>query len=179
MIHVLDQLNIERCHLIGHSMGGMIGILMLEKLQSRALSIVNMEANMTAKDSGASLTVVTQSLEEFSSGGYDAFKETVAESHEKGSEKRLQWLSLIPDFVFYKSAKSITQWANSEKILKFFLSAPQKKLFVYGDKNRDKAARLPDTIEKAEIPHAGHRMLADNVEETRRVIENFYREIAL
>lgn len=175
---VLDELKIESFHIIGHSMGGMVGILLLDQLKDRALSLVNLEGNLVEEDCGASISIVnTQTFADFSASGYETFKNGQRNSKEHGVEKRLEWISMIPDFAFYRSAASIVKWSKSEKLLALFLGAPQKKLYVYGEKNGEKAKRLPNFIEKTEIPNAGHRMLTDNLLGTSFAIEKFYQKL--
>lgn len=174
---VLDELKIESFHIIGHSMGGMVGILLLDQLKNRVLSLVNLEGNLVADDCGASISIVdAHTFADFSVSGYETFKDSQRKSKELGVEKRLKWISMIPDFAFYRSAAAIVRWSKSEKLLALFLRAPQKKLYVYGEKNREKGKRLPGFIEKAEIPNAGHRMLTDNLFGTYVAIENFYQK---
>lgn len=173
---ILDQLRIDHCHIIGHSMGGMVGTMLLQQLGKKAISLVNMEGNLVEQDCGASLSIVHQSFEEFSSGGYEQFKKNEAQGKDPGTAQRMQWLSLIPDYAFYKAATSIVEWSKSEKLLPLFLQAPQQKLYVYGERNAAKAERLPSSIATAEIPHAGHRMLTDNLEASYAAIEDFYKK---
>ncbi len=172
---LLKELGIEECHIIGHSMGGMVGTLLLEKLGKNVLSFVNMEGNLTGKDSGASLRVLEQSFDTFCAGGYETFKKKETDTMEPGTTERIKSLSMIPDYAFYKAAESIVTWAKSDKLMEIFTSAPQKKLYVYGNRNSDKAARVPDSIQKAEIANAGHRMLTDNLEGTYETIERFFK----
>lgn len=174
---ILAQQRVDHCHIIGHSMGGMVGTMLLKQLGNKAISLVNMEGNLVAQDCGASLSIVHQSFEEFSSGGYEKFKENEAKANDQGTAKRMQWLSMIPDYAFYKAATSIVEWAKSEKLLPLFLQAPQKKLYIYGERNAAKAERLPSSIAKAKIPNAGHRMLTDNLEDTYSAIEEFYKNL--
>lgn len=175
---VLEQLGIQEFHIIGHSMGGMIGTLLLGQRKTRVLSLVNLEGNLVEKDCGASLAIVEhQTFASFSAGGYEAWKRAEEKTQAPDIHKRLQWLSMIPDFVFYRSATSIVRWSKSEELLALFLNAPQKKLYVYGEKNAEKAQRLPSNIEKAEIQNAGHRMLADNPVGCYLALEKFYESL--
>src|SRR5260221_5662540 len=44
---VLKQLGITKLHIIGHSLGGVIGTLLLQPLQENILSFLNLEGNLT------------------------------------------------------------------------------------------------------------------------------------
>ena len=144
----INKLGITNIHLIGHSMGGMIGILLLERLGSKIKSFVNMEGNLVLSDCGMSREII---------------KLPRKESPEN-------------DAVYY-SSKSIVKWAESEKLLDIFLKAKQKKLYLYGDRCKEKIKSVKGKIEFAEISNSGHFMLRDNPEETYKKIEIFLRNI--
>src|SRR5260221_2002633 len=46
---VIKQLSIKKLHIIGHSLCGVIGTLLLQPLEARILSFVNAEGNLTLK----------------------------------------------------------------------------------------------------------------------------------
>ena len=50
LIALLDVTGIQRVHVIGHSMGGDLGTLFCEAYPARALSLVNIEGNLTPDD---------------------------------------------------------------------------------------------------------------------------------
>ncbi len=50
LVALLDATGIQRVHVIGHSMGGDLGTLFCEAYPARALSLVNVEGNLTPDD---------------------------------------------------------------------------------------------------------------------------------
>lgn len=165
--HLLKDFRFEKLVLVGHSMGGMIGTLLLAELEEKLLGFVNMEGNFVLNDCGASLLVSKTTFEEFSRNVFPELKQSPEASERK------QWLDSTADYAFYGSSHSIVEWSQSEKLLPLFVESPVNKLFVYGEKNRRKVAELPASIAKAEIAQAGHFMLMDNPEETLTVLEGF------
>ncbi len=159
---LVKQMGIRNMHLIGHSLGGMVGILLLERLKAHIASFINMEGNLTLEDCGMSLKAVQYDFDAFKKSGYGKIKSEIAACAELSAPSRLQWLELIPDYVFYTTSRSIVDWSKSGKMLKKFLSSDVRKLFLYGDQNRRKTKCLDSSVETAEIPHAGHFMLMDN-----------------
>ncbi|MDB5179045.1 MAG: hypothetical protein JWN01_988 [Patescibacteria group bacterium] len=159
---VLDELGVKRLHLIGHSLGGMVGTLLLKQLGGRVMSFSNLEGNLVLADCGASKDVAQLSLGKFEQTGYAQMKDKVKGSGEKSASFRSRWLEMIPAFVFYKTSVSIVEWSQSEKLLGLFNGSEVRRLFIYGEKNAYKAEVVSDLVEKAEIPGAGHFMLLDD-----------------
>ncbi|HLD86935.1 MAG TPA: alpha/beta hydrolase [Candidatus Nanoarchaeia archaeon] len=142
--HAIDQMGMESIHLIGHSMGGMICTLLLERMGKRIKSFINMEGNLSEPDIGLSKGIVSRQRVEFN--GSDAA---------------------------YYSAKSIVEWSKSGKLLNAFMDAKQRRLYLYGEKSREKTRQLEGKIQLAEIPNSGHFMLRDNPHQVYASIGHF------
>jgi pimeloyl-ACP methyl ester carboxylesterase len=170
---VLDQLGVKQMHLIGHSLGGMVGTLLLPDLGEKILSFSNLEGNLVGADCGASKDTVQFSIEEFESNEYAQLQQRVAESFEPSAPFRSKWLQAIPAKVFYKTSVSIVEWSNSEKLRTIFNTSNVKRLFLYGSKNARKAGVVSDSVEKVEVPDAGHFTLLDQPEFCYRVLGEF------
>jgi pimeloyl-ACP methyl ester carboxylesterase len=97
---VLDQLKIDHLHLIGHSLGGMVGTVLLEQLGNPILSFSNLEGNLVLADCGASKYVIQFPQDEFEHVGYQRLSEQVRQSGEPSALARSRWLKTIPAFVF-------------------------------------------------------------------------------
>jgi pimeloyl-ACP methyl ester carboxylesterase len=54
-----------------------------------------------------------------------------------------------------------------------YVESNVRRLFLYGEQNRRKREALSTSEAVVEIPNAGHFMLADNPQDTLRVINNF------
>ena len=170
---IIKSLDMRNINLIGHSMGGMVGTLLLDMIPEKISSIINMEGNLVLEDCGTSKDVENLGFEEFHNAEFQKIKDNVKQSNEPSAKYREKWLKQIPDYAFYKSSLSIVEWSRSEKLLKIFLNSEHKKLFMYGNKNKQKIKSLNNQIQLAEISNAGHFMLIDNVEECNKQIEQF------
>lgn len=164
---IIKDLNIQELYLIGHSLGGMVGILLLNPLRNVIKSFINAEGNMVYADCGLSKDVADYNFEDFRNYGYEKVKKGINDN------RRTEAIKKVPDFVFYKTSISVVDWAKSEKLLKSFKDSLVKKMFLYGDKNSEKANILPDSTEKAEVLNAGHFMLVDNPEGCYENIRRF------
>jgi pimeloyl-ACP methyl ester carboxylesterase len=176
---VIGNLKISKIHIIGHSLGGVIGTLLLKKLHEKVVSFINIEGNLTLINSGLTKEIVTYSFEEFSSNKYHQIKENVKKANEPSSKFRGKWLEKIPDYVFYKTSQSIITWVQSDKLFEQFSNTSIKRLFLYGDKNAAlyDGNFLPKGIERVEIANAGHFMLIDNPKACYVAIERFLNEV--
>jgi pimeloyl-ACP methyl ester carboxylesterase len=79
----------------------------------------------------------------------------------------------IPAKVFYKTSVSIVEWSDSEKLRAIFNVSNVRRLFLYGSKNARKASVVSDSVEKVEVPDAGHFMLLDQPEFCYRTLAQF------
>lgn len=148
IIHeAINLLGIRDFYLIGHSLGGMVGTLLLEEFGKRIKGFINMEGNLVGSDCGDSRRIASMTAQRF-----------------EGSA------------AVYRTSVSIVNWSDSEKLLPKFLNAPQRKLYIYGDRNKNKALSLEGKVPTAQIPNAGHFMLKDNPLETYHKIEDFLRK---
>ncbi len=158
--------------LIGHSQGGMIGTLLLEKELDIA-GFVNMEGNFVLADCGASLPASEKTEEDFSRNYYPALLRELKSSDDPNERRRAEWLSATPDYAFLRTSRSIVQLSRSEELITTFATSTVRKLFIYGDKNRRKKDVIPASVPTAEIPHAGHFMFMDNPESTWEQVQTF------
>ncbi len=168
---IFVSLGLKNIHLIGHSMGGMVGTLLLEMTPEKIISLINMEGNFVLEDCGTSKDVEHLTFQEFHEKEYEKIKKKIKNSNESSTKHRLGWLKLIPNYAFYKSSLSIVNWSRNRKLLHIFLDSKHKKLYVYGDKNGFKVNSLQGEIQLAEIANAGHFMLIDNFTNCAEQIE--------
>ena len=167
---IIEKLCLEKIHLVGHSMGGAIGLLLIEKVPARILSFTNLEGNLIGEDCTFSRDAVRYTVEEFEATIFKDF-----ESRIKGTKdfNRLyhSWLSESDPYAFYRNSESLVKWSDSRELLKRFTGLAIKKWYVFGEANKNlPVLKMLDDIPKIEIAHAGHFMMIDNPEE-------FYREL--
>ncbi len=170
---VLDELSIKNFYLLGHSLGGMVGTLLLSMSQNNIKGFINCEGNLSIEDAGLSKDIVSKDYEEFKLHDYDQIKKNIKDSNEPSAILRTKWLQLTPDYAMYKICQSIIKWSEDVSFDDRFFNAKVPRLYIYGDKNIDKANRVVDSIEKAAVFNSGHFMFIDNPEGTLNAIEAF------
>lgn len=154
---VLQNIPHSRIHIVAHSMGGAVGLLLEEYLPNELASFVNIEGNMIGEDCGlVSRKTTTVSFEEFRDKIFDRIRNNGPEPWKE--------LSVTSDALgFYRSCESLVEWSDSEKLLDRYLHLETTKAYIYGDQNSDMeiVERLGDT-RKIAIPGSGHFVMNDN-----------------
>tara|TARA_B100000315_G_scaffold98187_1_gene90251 strand:- start:2111 stop:2884 length:774 start_codon:yes stop_codon:yes gene_type:complete len=173
ILKIIKNIKPKKLNLIGHSLGGMIGTLLLEKTNIN--SFINLEGNLIFQDCGASNEVNQLRFDEFQHKYYPQLKKELKNSKTYNAILRSSSLEKIPDFVFFKSSQSIVKLSKSN-LLKKFIELPDNKLYIYGDKNKEKINSLPKNFETASIKNSGHFMLLDNPQESLKKIIEFLKK---
>lgn len=168
---LLNHFPHQRLHLVAHSMGGAIGILLADMLDSLD-TFINVEGNLIGSDCGVSRKTVSVSLETFRDGFFEKLRNTAMKSDNRGSQV---WAALSEhsDITgFYRSAQSLVKLSDSGSLLKSFLLMQCRKSYIYGEENAGaEVITHLQGIPKVCIPESGHFPMSDNPDE-------FYHQIA-
>lgn len=159
---VVKKISSKKIHIIAHSMGGAIGLLLPPALLASALTFANLEGNLISEDCGiVSRKTISVSFQKFEKELLPDLK-ALSKSLGKG---RFFLDSALP-LGFYKSAESLVRWSDSGNLISRFKNLPCKKAYFYGGKNSDMDVlhRL-NSIEKIKISSSGHFMMNDNPDE--------------
>jgi len=159
---VLKEISSKQVHIVAHSMGGAIGLLLPSALLNSALTFANLEGNLISKDCGiVSRKTISVSFQKFEN---ELLPDLRALSKSLG-EGRFFLDSAFP-LGFYKSAESLVRWSDSGDLLSRFKNLPCRKSYFYGERNADlDVLHRLNTIEKVMISRSGHFMINDNPEE--------------
>jgi len=168
LIRLLLRLGIEHYHLVGHSMGGAIAVLLLE--ESEVDSFVNVEGNLTELD-GALVSRKTAAVPEqtFVDHDFDELKREFPDFPDGYFS-----LSKASPRGFYRSACSLVEWSASEKLLARYKAFTGPKCYMFGDKNFD-APSLPflHGIDTISVSGSGHFPMVDNPNEFCQLVSQF------
>jgi pimeloyl-ACP methyl ester carboxylesterase len=158
IIHLmLTRIDARKIHIVAHSMGGAIGLLLAENIPGEIASFINIEGNLIAEDCGlVSRKTASMSFEEFSDRVFDKLR---AKGPRPWREQSVKSDSLA----FYRSSVSLVEWSDGEKLLEIFEKLNTPKVYVYGDRNADMKiiSRLEET-RKISISNSGHFLMNDN-----------------
>jgi pimeloyl-ACP methyl ester carboxylesterase len=164
---ILKKIDAQKVHIVAHSMSGVIGLLLAEKMPHKISSFINIEGNLIKSDCGLlSRKTMKVSYQDFKDKVFDEIKEGVAKLKEPGSELWLHWSAKSDSKAFYLSLKSLVDWSHKGILLDMFHQLPTNKKYFYGDKNSKRAVlNLLNGIEKVQISNSGHSSMIDNPQE--------------
>lgn len=170
---ILKKYPRKRVHLVGHSMGGAIALLLIDLYSDHIVSFTNVEGNLFNTDCGISRSVVTSpSFETFKLTLFNRLKYYDILKTDKGTRLWSEWIEKTNPVAFNKSAESLVQWTDSGMLLKKFKDLKCKKSYFCGEKNSHrKVLDLICEIKIVSISGSGHFPMNDNPNE-------FYHKLA-
>jgi haloalkane dehalogenase len=165
VMRLLDHLGIEKFHLIGHSWGGSIAIVMAADHQTRLLSLTVAEPNLQPEDAGLSGTIAAQSEAEYITSGQQKVIEDARSRVLPGTDggSYVRTLRAADPRSMHRAATHLVAAELEEK----FYSLNTPRHYVYGSQT------LPDPYEPRLAEHriptsivadAGHSMMVNNPE---------------
>lgn len=159
----------QEVHIVGHSMGAAIGLLLSDTFLVSIRSFVNAEGNLIGDDcslmSRAAINV-----------SYETFGQKIYQDLAVRFDKYCNWAATSPR-AFYLSAQSLVAWSDSGSLLERFRSLGCRKAYFYGERSSgiQVLEHLAD-IERREIGASGHFMMQDNATDFYRGVAQFVRK---
>jgi pimeloyl-ACP methyl ester carboxylesterase len=151
------QLDVNRVHLVGHSMGGAVAVLAAE-LIANVGAVVSVEGNLVADDCGmVSRGIAAQSLSAFSHDGYDVFLAKLEASPDPDEQAWATWAADADPATLHEAALSLVAWCDTGKLSERWRGI-ERAVYVYGERS-GYPDRLTDLLRPAAtftIPGEGH-----------------------
>lgn len=149
----------DRLHLVGHSLGGAVMLLLPEDILARTATLISVEGNLIGEDCGLVSRKVAGSH-------YDSFVNDIfprMRDHLDSLGIRGLHLGATTPLVFYRSCLSLVHWSDSSELLWRFLAFPRRKAYLHGGRSRHLPIlrRLPYDL-LVEVPDSGHFLMHDN-----------------
>ncbi len=173
---IIQSLEIKNIILIGHSYGGMISTYLSNQSDLNVSALISLEGNLTKGDCGESMNVSNLSFSDFKPY-YNELISKLDNTKNFTEQFRADALKKIPDYVFYKSSKTIVDWSIKSILFTEFINNKIPKLLVicsdsgFESKTDDKHKTIK-TIEKT-----GHFMLLEERIKTSKIIIDFIRNM--
>jgi len=164
----------KKVHIIAHSMGGAIGLLLPPALLDSTLSFANLEGNLSSEDCGlVSRKTISVPFEKFEEKILPDFK-ALSKSFGDG---RFFLESASPS-AFYKSAESLIHWSDSGELMLRYNNLPCRKCYFYGEKSAEAVAlHRFNPLEIEMIGGSGHFMMNDNPDEFYPRLATFLKAV--
>lgn len=162
----------RRLHLVVHSMGGAVGLLLTQSAELHFASFINVEGNLIASDCGLlSRRTAEMELEEFRGGKFDKLKASAHKSGDQVIRQWAEWMDTCNADALHASARSVVEWSDSGRLLEIFAHLAMPTAYVYGDQsaNPDVLARL-EAVPKHKVAECGHFVMTEKPAELARIV---------
>lgn len=164
-LQVLAHLQIERFHLVGHSMGGLTALLLAQRMPERVLSFTDIEGNIAPEDCFLSRQIVDYPADD-PEAFFSAFIERTL--HAPAYASALYSASLrhkVRAGAVRGIFESMVQLSDHADLMGTFLGLPCPKMFMYGEQNAT-LSYLPyiqaNGVRLAPIARCGHFPMYSN-----------------
>lgn len=173
---MLAHAGYRRCHLVGHSMGGLTGLVLAHEEPSRVAAFVSIEGNLAPEDCFFSRQVVDHphpDPEDFLS----AFVDRVAGApYYSASLYASRLRHTVRAGAVAPILRSMVDISDHGPLLEWFLGLPSPRMLMYGEQNNRLSylPRLRDGgVTLAEIPECGHFPMYANAVQMWRHLHGF------
>jgi len=154
--------------LVGHSMGGVIGLLLAERLNFQIHHFFNLEGNLRCDDCVFSGKITSLSWEIFEQRGFRQFKKSLKDALQKnpspGLKTYYQSISRASPRALYLSSVSLVRESCKGNLEERFLNLPVKKWYVFGERSLNPFTKKfleENHISFFVVPGSGHFMMDD------------------
>jgi pimeloyl-ACP methyl ester carboxylesterase len=165
------------CTVIGHSMGGLTGLLLATRHPARVTRFITVEGNLAPEDCFISRRVVPYSADEFERTGLVDLERDLSASTKSGDA----WYGAhlrgnAQPLVFYHYCRSIVEHSDEDPLLADFIRLDIPRLLVYGAENRGLtylATLAAAGVPVCEVPGSGHFPAHSNPEAYYSALREF------
>jgi pimeloyl-ACP methyl ester carboxylesterase len=161
LVDFLDEIEVERLVVYGHSLGGMLGTLLLELIPDRITGLISSEGNLRLADCGESRRVVEIDFNEFEAVRYPELQKRGIRTSALG---------------FYSTAKSVVKLSESERLLTVLAHSPRPVLFIRGGASHFKSVPIGNKVRNVEIPNETHFTLPKS-RGSIEILSSFFDEL--
>lgn len=169
----INSLKAKKVYLVGHSMGGGIGVLAAPLVKNLAI-FIDADSNLAPNGSPVNARIAAkQPFWFFRSFTLPLIKALLRLHPNYRMRPWAQWFDEAAPVALYRSVQSLVEWSDSAKLLPLFESLPHKT-YIYGEngtRKKDVVPKLSRAI-TYEIPASGHALMQDNP-------DDFYATVAM
>jgi pimeloyl-ACP methyl ester carboxylesterase len=174
---VIKKLDLHDMIIVGHSMGGLAGLLFCEKYPGKARGFINVEGNLKSEDCFFSRQVTETDYETFSKVTFRNHKFKMQLSKNAGLKKCAETFGKYPSQrAIYDYSPSLVRYSDSGTLIDRFVALKIPALHIHGSENRG-LSYLPELMQKGiiirEIPASNHFPQYDNPSEYYTTISTF------
>lgn len=162
---MLEHFDIQRFHLVGHSMGGLTSLMLAHEQSERVLSFVDIEGNIAPED-----CFLSRQVHDYPQEDAERFFEDFIERtrHSPAYASALYAASLrhkVRAGAVRGIFESMVELSDNGELMDKFLALPCPRMFMYGEQNAHLsylAYIQSEGVHLAEIRNAGHFPMYSN-----------------
>ncbi|XVU28690.1 alpha/beta fold hydrolase [Actinoplanes sp. CA-054009] len=130
---LLREVPCRRVHLVCHSMGGAIGLLVAQDLLNLA-DFVSVEGNLVRADCGlVSRGIKDQPVEQFVDEGFPSFVRLLETSGDPSHVQWARWYGQCSPPGLHSLATSLVEWCDNDKLVGILLNLNARTAYVRGE----------------------------------------------
>ena len=164
----IREMDLGPLTIVGHSMGGVIGIYLAEALGPQVTKFFNLEGNLRGRDCIFSGKIASLSMEAFEKRGLQQFKRTLEDlmhaEPSPGLKEYYKSISRCAPQALYLSAVSLVSESRGGGLKERFLNLSAEKWYVFGERSMDPYTKRfleYHHIPYFTVPKSGHFMMED------------------
>lgn len=165
VVAMLEHFGIERFHLVGHSMGGLTGLMLAHRYPQRVMSFVDIEGNIAPEDCFLSRQIHDYPQED----AERFFAEFIERARRAPAHASALYAASLRHKVRAEAVRgifeSMVELSDQGELMDKFLGLPMPKMFMYGDQNASLSylAHIQrQGVVLAQIPDCGHFPMYSN-----------------
>lgn len=162
---VLDELDIEQFHIVGHSMGGLTALLLAHQAPDRVLSFTDIEGNVAPEDCFLSRQIVTHGDDDPTKFLAAFAARTLASTEYSSALYGSRVLTTVNPHVVRPVFESMVDLSDNADLLVKYLALPMPRMFMHGEQNSH-LSYLPTLREHSvrveSVKHSGHWPMYSN-----------------
>lgn len=170
---VLNQLEVKRFHLVGHSMGGLTSLMLAHEEGDRVLSFIDIEGNVAPEDCFLSRQIVSHPSDDL----HRFFSDFIDRNWGAVDFSSSLYAASLPYKVRAEAVRgiftSMVHLSDHSDLLTKFVDLACRKMFMFGEQNAGLSylPRLQEAgVTLASISHSGHfPMYSNPVEMWKRI----------
>jgi pimeloyl-ACP methyl ester carboxylesterase len=164
---LIDGFASRRIHLVAHSMGGTIGLLLPDRILARLAGLYLVEPRLMKSSCGIAAEASRTSFEQFTADVFPRFRRRA-----RGDETVAFDLHHADPEAFYKCSCSLIRETAGQKMIRRFEAAPCRQVFIYGARNSHlDELEIIDPHLTVAVQDAGHFVMHDNP-------DGFYKQLS-
>jgi pimeloyl-ACP methyl ester carboxylesterase len=156
-------------HVVAHSMGAAVALLLSEEILGELRSFANVEGNLVGSDCFVSRRIKKATYRKFQSELLPNLKNYLTRSPDQ-----LRDLNRTCETAYYKSAASLVDWSDGPLLMERFGALTCPRAYFYGERNAGiPVLSMLSRVEKIMIKNAGHFMMTENPTDFYRKLYQF------